>query len=159
MLAEPFVKTPHQSNALLMSLLNKFQELWLTAVALTLLLSFLLALTATFSSQSSRRAIHRAAKKAQGALTNINGFCAFIVNTFYAHRLMPSLQLPPQLMSYSAALEGSLRNSVFGSSQALRTTPIGLHPKLLLLKVSYRLLLFFVSNFISSAALKAALQV
>ena len=82
-----------------MSLLNKSQELWLIAVALTLSLSFPLALNAYFSAPHFSRELFIEIKK-----------------------LQPINTPPPTKKLFKTALEDSIGSPDFGSSGALRVT-------------------------------------
>ena len=136
-LAKALVKTLHWLSTSLMSPLNKAQELWLIAVAFTLSLSFLLALTAFFSApHSSRKLFTKPLKQLKEFQPISSNFCVSIINISCAHLLAPLFQLlfPPESPSMS------FWKLSFGSRGALKTTPIGLHPGLLSWKVSYRVL-------------------
>ena len=123
---------------------------------LALPLSFLFALTAFVAPHSSRELF----TEPQGAQTDKWWLlCSYYwyFSRFYSHsrsRFNSSHQKAIQ-----TALEGSIGEPRFWHKRSLENNLQASNFRSLLWRVSHRLLLFFVSNFISSAASRAAPQV
>ena len=99
------VEILHRSSAAIMSLLNKPQKLQSIAVAFALSISFLLALTTSFSATHSNQKLFTELLKQFKDFEPIrSNSCALIVNISYAHLLPPPLQLllPPKSASYGS---------------------------------------------------------
>ena len=143
MFAKALVETPHRLNTSLMSPLNKLQELQSITVALALPLPLPLALTASVTPHFSRK-LFTELKELQLISSDS---CAPTVYISRALTLIPArASTPPTKEPFKRPLKAQLGSPDFGSSGALRTTPTGSHPRLLLREVSHRLLPFIVSN-------------
>ena len=92
-LAEALIKTPHWSSALMISLLNKLQELWSIVVALALSLSLPFMLTTSSAPYSNRELFTEPLKKLKELKAISSDFCALTINISCAHLVAPPLQL------------------------------------------------------------------